>query len=146
MSASLKWEKRIVNILINRRVARSRLAVGIAVMVLLLILLYVSKTPPIPPYVQIQSSYSRSEAHLYFAKACHALEKTYWTGIYDQLKRRHFDYVWKRLQNGPGTVYGIISDPNSNVLAFIKVKNGEGFWILVVESKEVQHNVAAVIH
>jgi hypothetical protein len=113
-------------------ITRNRFAWGIAALALLLILLDISKTSTIPSYVQIQSNYTSNQAEFYFAKATHELRQTYWSGIYDQVKRRQFNYAWNRLWNGPGAIYGVVTDLNSNVVAFVKLRNGEGFWIPVV--------------
>ena len=107
----------------------------VAALVLLVILIYISTIPGIPPYVQFQSSYSRKQAEFFCAKASYELRKAYWSRICDQLRDRRLSDAWKRLRNGPGTVYGVVTDLNSNVVAFVKLRNGEGFWITVVEHK-----------
>lgn len=118
------------------KVKQTKYIVAAAALAYSLVLLSISPTYTVPSHVQIQSSYSRTEAEFYYGKALSELRKAYWSGILEQVKKRQFHYAWKRLCDGRGVVYGIVTDPSSNVMAYIRGKNGEGYWITVLESRE----------
>jgi len=86
--------------------------------------------------VQVQADFSSTEAEFLYTKAKRDVRKLYWQGLWANLKNRQVQSAWTCLSNGPGAIKGLLIDPNSNVLACIKYRNGERAWRLVLEHRQ----------
>ena len=111
-------------------------ALAAMIAVVLLCVMFVPRPPTIPPDFQYQSNFSRAEAELFYAKARHELRQSYWTTIRRDLKSWQFKYAWTHFKNGEGHIEGVISNPNNDVMAFIKLKRGNSYWITVQEVRD----------
>lgn len=105
-------------------------AVAAAALVLVCAFLH-EHSDGIPPDYQFQSQFSRPEAELFYAKARQQLRQNYWNGIYGNLRNRQFRHAWERFKNGQGHIEGALTNNNADVLACVRFRNGEGYWITV---------------
>jgi hypothetical protein len=85
----------------------------------------------IPPYVQFQTAFSKDRAALFYAKARRELRQNYWRGLYRDVKALQPKYARHELWNGQGSIQGILMDLHSNVVAFVKFKDGNSYWLTV---------------
>ena len=105
--------------------------VAAALTLLLLCVHFLSRSSTIPPDFQFKSHFSRQQAEFFYAEARHELEKNFWHAIYGNLKARQFKFAWNRLRNGQGHLAGVVTDASSNVVAFVKFRNGDGYWMTI---------------
>ena len=85
----------------------------------------------IPPYVQVQADFSRTQAAFYCAMAQRELRHAYWRDAGASLKQRQFKDAWRRLANGEGRIDGVVRDANGDVVACVTFRDHQGFWITV---------------
>jgi hypothetical protein len=123
--------------------AKAAAGLAVALCSVLLFLLLLPRSSTIPPNVQMQSSYSRSQAEVFYANANRSLRQIYWGEILRSVRNRQLRDAWKRLWNGTGMVEGVITDLNSNIVACVKCRNGEGFWITVLEHQPARSQIQA---
>jgi hypothetical protein len=89
------------------------------------------RSPTVPPDFQFQSHFSRQQAALIFAKTRQELRQIYWSGICGNLKHLQFDQAWHRFKNGQGHIDGVLTNANADVVACVRFKNGDSYWLTV---------------
>jgi hypothetical protein len=114
------------------------LKAGVAVVVLLALLciLFLKTSSSLPPDFQFQSHFSRRQAELYYAKTREQLRQSYWDAINRDVKKLQLSQAWNRLKNGQGHIEGVLTNPNSDVMAFIKFRNGNSFWLTIEPARD----------
>jgi len=88
-------------------------------------------SPTISPYVQFQAGFSKDQMAFFYAKTRRDLRQNYVRGLARDAKALQLKTAWHELWNGPGAIQGILTDFNSNVLAFVKFKDGNSYWLTV---------------
>ena len=102
----------------------------------LLCVVFLERSSSIPSDFQFESHFSRQQAEMFYAKARHQLRQSYWDAMRRNLKNFQFNYAWKRWKNGEGHVEGVITNSNSDVMAFVKFGNGDSFWITLQSGRD----------
>jgi hypothetical protein len=113
-----------------------RAAVVAGMALLLFSMRFLEPLPTVPADFQFQSHFSRGQAELYYAKAKQELRQIYWDSIHRDLKSLQFKYAWTRLRNGPGHLEGVVTNFNADVMAFVRFRNGDNFWITVQAARD----------
>jgi len=106
-------------------------AVAAVIALTSLCILFHKPSSTLPPDFQFQSHFSRQQAELYYAKTREELRQSYWDAIERDVKKLQLKQAWNRLKNGQGHIDGVITNSNSDVMAFVKFRNGNSFWLTV---------------
>jgi hypothetical protein len=86
--------------------------------------------------VQFQAQFSRRQASFFYAKARQELRQNYWRALYRTVKGLQIKHAWHELRNGQGTIQGMVTDPRSNIVAFVTFRDGNSFWLTVQSAND----------
>jgi hypothetical protein len=73
---------------------------------------------------------------LYYAKTREELRQSYWDAIERDVKKLQLKQAWNRLKNGQGHIDGAVTNSNSDVMSFVKFRNGNSFWLTVQPARD----------
>jgi hypothetical protein len=111
-------------------------AVAAVMALTLLCILFLKPSSTLPPDFQFQSHFSRRQAELYYAKTREELRQSYWDAIERDVKKLQLKQAWNRLKNGQGHIDGAVTNSNSDVMSFVKFRNGNSFWLTVQPARD----------
>jgi len=108
-----------------------------AVMALTLLCIpFLKPSSTLPADFQFQSQFSRRQAELYYAKTREELRRSYWDAINRDVKKLQLNQAWNRVKNGQGHIEGVLTNSNSDVMAFVKFRNGNSFWLTLQQTRD----------